>query len=76
LEFSNNLRFEHPALFVLPERGTTETSFTPNHGNWMAITNMARNRGGTGTIYWRVVGYGPHDGVIRSAPSSIRIERR
>jgi hypothetical protein len=75
LEFSNNLGFAEPALFVLPPRGLTGSSFTPNYGNWTAISNMAKNRGGTGTIYWRVVGYGPHRETIRSAVRSISIER-
>jgi hypothetical protein len=75
LEFSNDSHFEHPALFVLPAEGITGTSFTPNPGNWMAITNMAKNRGGTGTIYWRVVGAGPGNESIRSAATSMRIVR-
>jgi hypothetical protein len=36
---------------------------------------MAKNRGGAGEIYWRVVGYGPHRETIRRAASSILIER-
>jgi hypothetical protein len=75
LEFSNNVGFEAPALVVLPARGLAGTSFTPNYGNWTAISNMAKNRGGTGTIYWRVVGYGPRRETIRSAAMSIAIER-
>jgi hypothetical protein len=34
---------------------------------------MAKNRGGTGTIYWRVLAHGPKKQKVRSASQSIRI---
>jgi hypothetical protein len=76
VEFSNSREFEHPALFVLPAHPLHQTSFTPNHGNWTAIGNLAKNRGGTGTVYWRVGGYGSDDEVIRSPASSFKIDWR
>jgi hypothetical protein len=75
LEFSNSLDFQRPALVVLPAHGLSETTYTPNYGNWMAISNTAKNRGGAGTIYWRVVGSGPQGATTRSAAMSISITR-
>jgi hypothetical protein len=73
VEFSNSPAFQRPALFVLPAQGIVGTSFTPNFGNWTAITNMAKNRAGTGTVYWRVVGHGS-GGRYQSVASSLQIE--
>jgi Galactose oxidase, central domain/Dictyostelium (slime mold) repeat len=75
VEFSNDLAFRHPSLLVFPAEGRVATDFTPNPGNWMAIANLARTRGGTGTIYWRVVGDGPRGRTVISPPKSFFIER-
>jgi cysteine-rich repeat protein len=74
LEFSNSPAFRRPALLAFPAQGLNGTSFTPSHGNWTAIGNLAKNRGGTGTVYWRVVGYGSDGEVTRSAATSMTIE--
>jgi cysteine-rich repeat protein len=73
IEFSNSPAFQRPALFAFPAQGIAGTSFTPNYGNWTAISNLAKNRGGTGTVYWRVVGDGS-GGHYQSAASSLQIE--
>jgi len=75
VEFSNSLGFQNPALFVALVGSPNGTSFTPNYGNWTAISNLAKTRGGTGTVYWRVIGYGRKGETTRSSASSIRFEQ-
>lgn len=76
LEFSNRPDFRRPGLLVFPGHALHGTSFTPNHGMWMAIGNLAKHGESPGTIYWRVLGYGPANEKVLSVASSIRIDQR
>jgi hypothetical protein len=68
---TDTLTFPPPRKSGGDHRWTKETSYTPNAKQWKQIKHIARK---DGTVFWRVVGKGPHGNRIVSDANKLDVK--